>query len=357
MDHVFIDTSFFESENFFQGKVLRELFELGHSGEIQILITKIVYKEIKSRIHKSLERAKILINGIKKDGRATWLNSDHHSLLKLEVAKERERIYNELDEFLKYGNVVVIEYSKISPEDVFNNYFESKPPFGTKENKKHEFPDAFSLVMLEEWLSENKRTCLTISKDNDIQDYASKHLSPVEDPAKYLDAKIREIHERNKDRALALIETAINDFKDKILESIKDSLVEQIEQDLNYIEHEGRNIENVEQIEVNGLELDDFSVIKYEWDETLDEIKATLELSISFEFKADLGYENHDHAYWDSEDQKYYNVEYETQTVSQSETNRLILELDFSVKNEKPNLFDFNIEEIDPIELDEDGWE
>lgn len=326
---------------------------MGHNGEIQIVITKIVYQEIKSRIHKSLERAKILINAIKKEGRATWLNEEHHSLLKLDVVKERERIYADLDDFLEHGKVVIIDYSTVSIESVFNNYFESKPPFGSKENKKHEFPDAFSMVMLEGWLKEKGKSCIAISKDNDIKDYASEYLTAIEDPAKYLESKLKEIHKRNYEKALKLIEKSITNAKDKILETIHDSLIEQIEQDINYTEYDGRNIEDVEHIEVNNLEIDDFSVIKYEWNAEMDEITATVELSTSFDFKADLGYENFDYAIWDSEDKKYYNVEYESLTVEQTETNRIILELDFSVNDDDVDLFDFSIDEIDPIELDQ----
>jgi len=84
----------------------------------------------------------------------------------------------------------------------------------------------------------------------------------------------------------------------------------------------------------------------------LDEVKAAVELSTSYRFKADLGYENLDHAFWDSEDQKYYNVEYETVSVEQADINKVILELEFSIEDEKPKLFNFSIEEIDPIDLD-----
>jgi len=179
MDHIFIDTSFFEAENFMQGKVLRELFELGHKGEIQIIINKIIYQELKSRIHKSLERAKLLINTIKKEGRAASLNESHRDLLNLKVAKEEIRIFDEMDDFLQHGKVLIIDYSEISIKEIFSNYFEIKPPFGAKENKKHEFPDAFSLAMLEKWLVENGKKGLTISKDNDIQHYPSKHLTLI----------------------------------------------------------------------------------------------------------------------------------------------------------------------------------
>jgi len=336
------------SENFLQGKVLNQLFQLGHDKEIQIVINKIVYEEIKSRISKSLQEAKLYINLINKRGRAARLNKDHANMLNLKVDEEAMRIYGKIDAFLSFGNVIVIDYSDVSLNRIFYNYFNSKPPFGVKENKKHEFPDAFSIALLEKWAVKNNLKCYTICNDKDIRNYNSNHLKQIEEPAKYIDAKIRK---KNDFRATALIEQVQNLFKDKILDEIKRNLEEHLYEDLSFSEYDGRIIEDVESVDVKDLEIDNASIVDFKWNSNLDELESTVELLVSFEFCVEIGYENHDYAYWDKEDQKSYNIVYERQSVNQTESNRLILEMEFSIEDEKPSIFDFSIEEIDPIRL------
>lgn len=53
MKHIFIDTSFFEENNFFKGK-LERLYQYVKDGDIKLYTTKIVIKEVKSRISKKM---------------------------------------------------------------------------------------------------------------------------------------------------------------------------------------------------------------------------------------------------------------------------------------------------------------
>ena len=57
MKHLFIDTSFFEENNFFKGKLDR-LYQYAKDGYVKLYTNEIVIKEVKSRISKKMAVAK-----------------------------------------------------------------------------------------------------------------------------------------------------------------------------------------------------------------------------------------------------------------------------------------------------------
>ena len=65
-----------------------------------------------------------------------------------------------------YENAVQLEYG--DPATVFEQYFKGDPPFATKGDKKHEFPDAFVIDATKKYLAEHPNdVLLVVSKDGD----------------------------------------------------------------------------------------------------------------------------------------------------------------------------------------------
>jgi hypothetical protein len=56
--YVCLDTSFIESQNFLEGHKFRELGNLNRLGEIKLLISEIVYKEVVIRLQGDKESIK-----------------------------------------------------------------------------------------------------------------------------------------------------------------------------------------------------------------------------------------------------------------------------------------------------------
>jgi hypothetical protein len=71
------------------------------------------------------------------------------------------------------GNVIPIA-GENAASDLFESYFENSPPFEARGDKKHEFPDAMSLWLLEEFAKSNKTKGLVASKDKGWKLYAAK---------------------------------------------------------------------------------------------------------------------------------------------------------------------------------------
>ena len=77
--------------------------------------------------------------------------------------------------FLEAHNGMILEPShpKLSDE-LFRRYFQGGPPFGGGKDKKHEFPDAASLLMLDLMASEKSVQVIAVSKDSGWKAYADK---------------------------------------------------------------------------------------------------------------------------------------------------------------------------------------
>ena len=69
---------------------------------------------------------------------------------------------------------------------VFEKYFMDQPPFHS-ENKKHEFPDAFALSMIEEYCRQKDISCYALSHDKDILAYTSPYLVAEKDLGTLID--------------------------------------------------------------------------------------------------------------------------------------------------------------------------
>lgn len=77
--------------------------------------------------------------------------------------------------FIKSHNGVVIQpnHERLSTE-VFNLYFSGLPPFGGGKDKKHEFPDAASLLSIEYHAAENGAQVIVVSKDSGWKEFAER---------------------------------------------------------------------------------------------------------------------------------------------------------------------------------------
>ena len=77
--------------------------------------------------------------------------------------------------FLKSHNGLILEpnHARLSSE-IFDKYFHNHPPFGGGKDKKHEFPDAAALIMLEFMAAEKGVQVIAISKDNGWAAYAEQ---------------------------------------------------------------------------------------------------------------------------------------------------------------------------------------
>lgn len=86
---------------------------------------------------------------------------------------------DQFQHFLKSHTGIVIEptHPKLGSE-IFNMYFQGRPPFGGGKDKKHEFPDAAALLSLDLMAAEKGLSVIVVSKDAGWMAYAerSQHI-------------------------------------------------------------------------------------------------------------------------------------------------------------------------------------
>ena len=71
------------------------------------------------------------------------------------------------------GGILPIQGRDLA-EKIFNRYFSGGAPFGLRADKKSEFPDAASLIILETYAQENNTKGIIASRDKGASDFADK---------------------------------------------------------------------------------------------------------------------------------------------------------------------------------------
>lgn len=217
IDAVIVDTSALEAKQFdflgISSEAVPAFYDLLHHKKITLLSHPILSGEIKKHIlssdlakrpdelQKTFARNKTVLEmiGI----------SPEEATKKLQELSLGRRLISAFEE--KYRDAVSLKYS--SPAKVFEDYFSVKPPFSSSGSKKSEFPDAFVLMSIKDYVKANPMSSvLVISKDDDWRDSVSDidHLSfagSIEDAIKAI---------QSAEAILPSFQTAYEEIKDKI---------------------------------------------------------------------------------------------------------------------------------------------
>lgn len=153
---------------------------------VQLLLSEVVVREIASHIaREAAETQRVLKTALKGHNRRWRLGRDLAALWKdLQIDVEATVVADEqVEAYIDAIGALIVPVSgkgDLSAE-VFRRYFGVIMPFEAKDTKKHEFPDAFALLSLEQAASEKKTLFLCISPDKGWAAFAkeSEHLVVV----------------------------------------------------------------------------------------------------------------------------------------------------------------------------------
>ncbi len=172
IDAVIIDTSALEAKQFdFLGitsEVVPAFYDLIQQKDIKLLSHPVLQGEIKKHIlyselakrpeelQKSFTRNKAIFAQIG--------ISPEEAIEKLKALSLGEKLTASFEE--RYHDAVPLGYP--DPEKIFKDYFSANPPFSASGSKKSEFPDAFVLGAINDYLKSNPtKSILVISGDGD----------------------------------------------------------------------------------------------------------------------------------------------------------------------------------------------
>jgi hypothetical protein len=176
-----LDTSVFDQfDCSLDYKALQAVGPVCEQHGVRLVFSEVTAGEVQAHIHKAAadqaERLRAALNQYRKAWRRRESVAELAAPVDLEAAAEllaRE----EWESFVNDVDAEVIG-SEVSAGELVRRYFAVEPPFGTKEGKKHEFPDAIALLALESWGARQNLLVLVISRDGDWQTFCAtaQHL-------------------------------------------------------------------------------------------------------------------------------------------------------------------------------------
>jgi hypothetical protein len=280
VETISLDTQVFIATGFgFSGKSFQALKKHLESGRLNLVMTDIAVREVKSRIKQTV--AAELINQRRYvNGAATLFNCSlpdvQTGLKKLDPDVITKDLCDQFDTFLKETKATIIDVGDLSVGSVLDKYFAAEPPFGHSEEKKYEFPDAFAVQALAEWAEDRDVPMFVVSTDKLFQDACGgcKHLVPKNTINEVLD------HVASDDKQLA---TFVRTETMKRISQITAEAKADFEDRYYWVEDQDGDA----QVEVTNLQpADEPEIIEISKEE------ATLQLNIAATYKADLSYDD-----------------------------------------------------------------
>ena len=346
MKHLFIDTSFFEENNFFKGKLDR-LYQYAKDGYVKLYTNEIVIKEVKSRISKKMAVAKSNCSKLfnNSDSYILGNTSQSEAIRKLKgkdyFKKETKRLCLDFDKVLTEIPFIIIPYEDIDFAKIIEDYFSENPPFKEGE-KKNEFPDAFIISSIERQCKSNDLEIEAISNDNDWISYKPQNFKISNN----IDSIFEEIAKEMKNDATTFVSHLISIHKDEILKQLQKYIIQNV------------YFENTDYID---SEITTFVLRKLEFLNEgityIDNMSAEVIVSIYIDMNADVTYPDYENAYWDNEDKAYYFLEEVTSNHDFNVSVDVLLSIEYDLDEE--SFFELEIKSVNnekPIELTIDEY-
>ncbi len=289
MLHVLLDTEVFRHENLhFGSKRFRRLAGHVEKAEVAVYVTDVVVGEVRAAISAAVHEAVAHLK--RKDTRrklGVIARSEAANLSGVVARLNKQTIADELngkfDTLLHDLRAVVLSSNDISVAELRDRYFNAAPPFAGKGVKKHEFPDALSIMAAEIHARDKGLTLHVVSADAGV-------AAACKAPTLGCFANLQEMIGRILDSILARA-------AQEIVELFSGSLAEQIKKEFLssgfYVEDDFEG----EVIEVRVLDIDLGEAIAAEVEGNV----VRLEIMPSVDFEADLKLTDPDQVGYDSE--------------------------------------------------------
>lgn len=185
-DAIVIDTSIYQRYGFkFEQGLLKTLEQFSRKPAT-LLIPEIVAREVIGHIAKKTNEAALQLEraihsfdeevGLPKDK----IHPNIYPSLGEDTAKRKLAKFTK-----KTGAVIIKTDGLLNVQKLIDCYFNNEPPFTATGKKKSEFPDAITLIALEEYANRNNIKILAVSADSDWKEYISncERMSHSEDLA------------------------------------------------------------------------------------------------------------------------------------------------------------------------------
>jgi len=323
VEAVSLDTQVFVATGFgFNGKSFQALKKHLAEGRLRLVMTTITVNEVKARIRQAVGDELVKHRTFIKEASALFnssLPAVQTTVTKLDPEAVAKDLLDQFDAFLAETKATILDVAEVSVGDIFEHYFTAAPPFGNKETKKHEFPDAFAIKALGEYAEENELPVFVVSGDALFQEAcaAFAQLVPKHTIVEVLDQVASDdaglaafVRAETLKRIGPVTAEAKHDFEDRFY----------------WVEDENGDAT----VEITKLTPADEPEIL-----TIDKETATLQWSLDAEYKADLSYDDSATAVYSEGDLMY--VEHRDEEVERDV--ELVVEIEVSFEPMNPDSF------------------
>lgn len=155
-DIVFIDTCIFDSFKYsFESQYFKSLATHRAALDFLVVVSAVVEKEVLSHILRDFTNLETTASKFDDQVGSDYASdfTELISSLKQKAGETRERVLTAWAAFKEVLGVVVLPYELVTMQDVFDRYFDVKPPFDAK--TKSEIPDAFSAIAIEKFQAQH----------------------------------------------------------------------------------------------------------------------------------------------------------------------------------------------------------
>ena len=146
-------------------------------------MTSVTEREVRSHLHDS---AKSIVEQLEKLKRLTRpIRKYVHDEIfeKIDETMLRDRMQKGFDDFIAETKIEKVSVNEVTPDAIFDMYFNLKPPF--EQGKKSEFPDAFAYLALKAWCEKHNTKMYVVSGDTGLssacKDYFLIYLKTIQE--------------------------------------------------------------------------------------------------------------------------------------------------------------------------------
>jgi len=302
-NNIFIDTSIFDGQAFnFASSAFASFSKAAAGQNLTLLLPDPTEREIQKHIIRNAREALKALRDAKRKApfvskwdqwpkeRGDWINE----------RDLREIAFRELSEFREKFQVVKLDYEDIHLPEVMDWYHQERAPFGAKNGKRKEFPDALALAALVAYAKRQKTHIGVISSDSDFR-AACEHYSELfyfPSLAAITEAILR------PDERITEIKEVLRSEVSKLAEPIKVGFTE-----LSFYPEEDTDGE-VHDVSVENVEITDLKVV------SMGDHECTVAFDATVSYSAYVSYDDPDSLVVDSSEGVYVHMRKKKGTVS-----------------------------------------
>lgn len=257
--NVFIDTqSFVRAGLDFQSRAIQSFAEACDEGKLKHIMTTVVMNEVQDKIKEHIREALGKVQEFRRKAKILEGSTDPiiaGLFAPFDPSAIEAQALAVFQDFTNKAGSSIVDLRKVDAEEVFRRYFGQEAPFQAGK-KKDEFPDAFSMLAVENSLN-SQECCYIVSEDGDLKAFCEGHKKfiLIETLGKLLD--LYNSHEDERSNFIKeYFASKHDDIVNGITSQMKDAEFNNISswEGSQVVDHE---ILNIGPIEIDIIEIDD----------------------------------------------------------------------------------------------------